>query len=212
MRQYRVGITHSARSSLGKPLGFKTLTKPSKEAIRRHIAELGKIVREYRAAPQEALIGNLNPVITGWANYHRTNAAKEIFSSCDSRLYSMLRRWARFRHPNKSAGWCARKYWAVDQGNGWKFQAQDGIALEAHATTPINRHVKVKGAASPYDGNLIYWAQRLKDHPLTSNRTGYLLKLQKGQCALCGLYFKDGDLLELDVRRFGGREGAHLMV
>ena len=26
----------------------------------------------------------------------------------------------------------------------------------------------------------------------------YLLKSQKGKCALCGLYLKDGDLLEVD--------------
>jgi hypothetical protein len=50
----------------------------------------------------------------------------------------------------------------------------------AGSCTPIKRHVKVKHTASPYDGNLIYWAQRLKDHPLTGTRTGILLKVQHG--------------------------------
>src|SRR5215472_5765856 len=51
------------------------------------------------------------------------------------------------------------------------------------------------------------FAKRLKKHPLTDTRTGYLLQLQKGCCAFCGLYFKHGDLLETDhiiPRRLGG--------
>jgi RNA-directed DNA polymerase len=71
----------------------------------------------------------------------------------------------------------------------------------------IKRHVKVNGVASPSDGNLVYWAQRLKEHPLVSSKVGYLLKLQQGRCASCGLYLKDGDLLEVDhiiPRHLGG--------
>jgi 5-methylcytosine-specific restriction endonuclease McrA len=52
-----------------------------------------------------------------------------------------------------------------------------------------------------------YWAQRLQDHPLIGTRTGYLLKLQHGRCAGCGLYFTPGDLLECDhiiPRHLGG--------
>ena len=51
------------------------------------------------------------------------------------------------------------------------------------------------------------FAQRLKDHPLVSSKVGYLLKLQHGRCASCGLYFKDGDLVEADhiiPRHLGG--------
>jgi RNA-directed DNA polymerase len=56
----------------------------------------------------------------------------------------------------------------------------------------------VNGSASPYDGNLLYWAQRLKDHPLLNSEKAKLLKEQKGLCPRCGLYFRDGDLLETD--------------
>jgi RNA-directed DNA polymerase len=207
VRQYPVGRTHTAKNQHGKPLGFKTLIKPSEEAIKRHVAELRRIVREHQSAPQEALIEDLNPVIVGWANYYRPMVAKAVFSRCDTATYSMLRSWARFRHPNKSARWRAGKYWAVDQGEGWVFKAQNGRVLKKHIATPIKRHVKVRGTASPYDGNLIYWAQRLKDHPLTNSKVGYLLKTQHGRCASCGLYFKDGDVLEIDhmiPRHLGG--------
>ena len=86
----------------------------------------------------------------------------------------------------------------MDQGEGWRFKAQDGSSLKEHAATLIKRHVKVRGNASPFDGNLIYWAQRLKEHPLTSSKVGHLLKLQQGRCAFCGLLFTEEDQLETD--------------
>jgi RNA-directed DNA polymerase len=207
VRQYRVGKTRTGRNTRGIPLGYKTLIKPSKESIKRHLADLNRVVRAHRAASQEELIDVLNPVIVGWANYYRTQVAKDIFSYCDHLLTHLLLVWARHRHPNKRKSWVVRKYWAVDRGEGWTFKVQDGPTLKEHRAIPIRRHVKVKGQASPYDGNLVYWTQRLKDHPLIGTRTGSLLKLQHGQCAYCGLYFKPGDVLESDhiiPRHLGG--------
>jgi RNA-directed DNA polymerase len=70
--------------------------------------------------------------------------------------------------------------------------------LYVHTRTKIRRHVKVEGTASPYDGKLVYWAKRNYNHPLTGTELGILLKRQKGRCASCGLYLKDGDLIEKD--------------
>ena len=123
IRQYPVGKTHSGKNTYGKPLGFKTFIKPSEEAIKQHVRELGRIVREHQDAPQAALIEHLNPVIKGWANYYRTVVAKENYAHCDHWLYCKLRYWARRRHPNKTTRWVSRKYWAVDQGEGWTFKA-----------------------------------------------------------------------------------------
>jgi len=58
--------------------------------------------------------------------------------------------------------------------------------------------VKVRGRASPYDGNLPYWAQRLKDHPLTTSTLGRLLAQQQSKCAYCGLTFTSQSLIEID--------------
>lgn len=207
VRQYRVGKTHSGQNTHGVPLGFKSPIKPAPASIKRHMADLRRLVRAHRAASQEDLIDALNPVIVGWANYYRTVVAAETFSRCDHLLNGSLQRWARHRHPNKRKRWVVGKYWAVDRGEGWAFKVQGGPTLKAHRATPIRRHVKVKGRASPYDGNLVYWAQRLKDHPLVGTRTGQLLKFQQGRCAYCGLYFKPGDVLECDhiiPRHLGG--------
>jgi RNA-directed DNA polymerase len=65
VRQHPVGRRHSGTNRYGKPLGFKTLIKPSKTAIKRHLVEVKRLVRAHRAGPQEGLIAALNPVIRG---------------------------------------------------------------------------------------------------------------------------------------------------
>jgi len=82
VRQYPGGKYRSGKQNNGKPLGFKTIIKPSKEAEKRHIAELKEIMRKHLNASQGQLIKELNPVIHGWTNYHRTVVAAEIFSRC----------------------------------------------------------------------------------------------------------------------------------
>jgi RNA-directed DNA polymerase len=197
IRQFPVGKTHTAKNTHGKPLGFKTIIKPSKKAIKEHIAKLAEKVRDLRTAPQEALIRELNPIIRGWTNYYRTVTSKKVFSKCDALLYNRLRRWAKRRHPNKNMAWIVRKYWLLNQGKGWTFGTEK-MFLRKHDHTAIQRHIKVRGTASPYDGNLLYWVQRLKNHPMMHNTLGKLLKNDKGRCRYCGLYFKDGDVIEID--------------
>ncbi|HET8636470.1 MAG TPA: group II intron reverse transcriptase/maturase, partial [Acidobacteriaceae bacterium] len=102
IRQYPVGPAHSGRDTYGRLLGFKTLIKPSEDAIKRHVRALGQVVRKHQTAPQAALIEHLNPVIHGWATYYRTVVAKDSYARCDDWLYSKLRYWARRRHRNKS--------------------------------------------------------------------------------------------------------------
>jgi 5-methylcytosine-specific restriction endonuclease McrA len=70
--------------------------------------------------------------------------------------------------------------------------------LARHDATPIRYHVKVRGTASPFDGHLVYWSQRLQRHPLANGRLGQLLQLQQGKCLFCGLHLRDGDRLEID--------------
>jgi len=43
--------------------------------------------------------------------------------------------------------------------------------------------VKVRGTASPFNADLVYWFQRLRQHPLTVGRVAILLKRLQGRCA-----------------------------
>jgi RNA-directed DNA polymerase len=210
VRQFPVGKTHAGRANqYGPPLGFKTLIKPSKEAIQRHIAEMRTVIKKNKSASQGKLIKELNKVIRGWTNYYRTVVATETFNHCRHVLYLQLRAWANSRHPNKSRTWIAHKYWHVDDGQGWRFKDQESATLWEHPQTHIQRHVKVRGTASPYDGNLLYWSKRLRTHSMFNGMLGKLLQKQKGKCRWCELMFQDGDIVEIDhitPKSQGGRE------
>src|SRR5262249_28866763 len=91
----------------------------------------------------------------------------------------------------------------------WVFMSPAGRELKAHSQTAISYHTKVRGGASPYDGNLFYWSQRLKRHPLIEGKLAKLLKEQHGQCRYCGLTFQDGDRWEIDhimLKSWGGSD------
>src|SRR5258707_5623269 len=96
------------------------------------------------------------------------------------------------KHPKKSAKWVKEKYWRTIKGKTRTFATSDDSTmhiLRRHTSTPIQRHIKVKGQVSPFDGNLLYWAKRLKDHPLTKTTLGKLLQKQQGKCRWCELLF-----------------------
>jgi len=201
VRQYPTGKHHSSKNTKGKPLGYTTLITPSQEGVSRHQEKLKKIIKVHKASTQLQLINELNPVITGWSNYYSTVVSKKHFSKLDNGLYQLLRSWARHRHPLKSQHWISDKYWLIDRGGGWRFAAknQDSIKkIAKHSETPIKRHIKVQSNRSPYDGDWVYWSSRMGRHPEVNARVAALLKRQKGKCQGCKLYFKEGDIVEVD--------------
>jgi RNA-directed DNA polymerase len=117
-------------------------------------------------------------------------------------VYCKLKSWAQRRHPNKSGKWVAKKYWQTIGGDNWVFatrqEGKNPLRLLSHDATEIVRHVKVKGDASPYDGNLIYWSTRMGHNPEVPKNVATLLKRQKGICAHCGLYFTNESVMEVD--------------
>lgn len=212
VRQYEVDDHHSGKSK-GKLLGFKTLIKPSLKAIKKHYDAIAEIIDAYKSAPQAVLIAKLNPVIRGWVNYYSTKVSKKTFSTLDHLVYQKLFRWANHRHSGKSGSWVINKYWHTVGGNNWIFSVtKDGKVAETlirHSSKKIVRHIKVKGTASPFDGNLKYWSSRRGEHPLVPTRVAKLLKEQKGKCAHCGLYFREDDLIEVDhiiPKSLGGKD------
>jgi RNA-directed DNA polymerase len=201
IRQYPVGKNNTGYCN-GKPLGFKTLIKPSKQKVKIHYESISEVIEQHKAAPQAALIAQLNPIIRGWANYYRTVVSKEAYSELNTRVYRKLKSWGQRRHPKKPGKWVANKYWQTIGGDNWVFatrqEGKNPLRLQKHSATEIVRHVKVKGDASPYDGNLVYWSTRMGKNPEVPKTVATLLKRQKGKCAHCGLYFTEESVLEVD--------------
>jgi RNA-directed DNA polymerase len=193
VRQYHVS-KHRTRTYRGEP-GFKTFIQPSKKAIKRHHEKTGEVIRQHRGAPQKALVAALNPIIRGWTQYFKACVAKRTFSTMDFQVSHKLACWSRRRHPTKTMGWRFRRYWRWQKT---RMSFSDGQnTLLCHVDTPIRRHVKVKGDKSPYDGDWVYWVQRLGRDPTKSARMIRLMKRQNGQCSICGLYFTTEDLMEV---------------
>ncbi|MBC6479243.1 MAG: group II intron reverse transcriptase/maturase [Hormoscilla sp. GM7CHS1pb] len=205
VRQYEVSKHRSGK--IGK--GYLTLIKPSPKSIKTHKEKLKAVVESHKAAPQAALISRLNPIIRGWSNYYRTVVSKEIFGELDTYLWEITWKWAKRRHPNKTERWVGKKYWKVESDRHWNFTDKKGAKLIRHSETAIVRHVKVKGTASPMDGNLVYWSKRLSKSPMISPRVIKLMGRQKGKCAHCGMLFIDGDKWEVDhilPKSLGGKD------
>ncbi len=181
-----------------RKFGKTVIITPSKKNIQALTAKIKSIFEAEKTAKQLSLIAKLNPVIRGWANYHRSINAKETFAALDAWLWKKAWRWARRRHPNKSAGWTKKKYFGKIGNRDWVFVAQvedlDGPktrrTLVKASDTKIRRHTKIKGNANPFDPA---WEVYLEDRlGLKMNNTlrgrGRLLNLwwsQGKRCLVC---------------------------
>jgi RNA-directed DNA polymerase len=201
VRQFPVGKYNSGSKSRGGLLGFKTIITPSKESQKRHYRKVAEVIDKSRGVDQATLIMKLNPIIRGWCNYFSTVVSQKIFEGLWHLVVWKLLKWGRHRHRNKGRGWIRLKYFKTVEDNNWSFITREGknpLMLIQHSSTEIKRYVKVKGTASPYDGDWIYWSSRMGVHPEVSTRVATLLKRQKGICAHCDNYFTDGDSIEVD--------------
>ena len=146
------------------------------------------------------MIDVLNPKIRGWANYHRHVVSKRAFVRVDRAIFISLWHWARRRHPEKSRGWLKQKYFEQQGLNNWSFFGEScdkegtphKVWLWLARRTPIQRHVKVKGEANPYDPAYeSYFEKREGDHMAATFRgtrtLRFLWYLQTGLCPVCNL-------------------------
>ncbi|MBE9161007.1 group II intron reverse transcriptase/maturase [Tychonema sp. LEGE 06208] len=195
IQQHKVGIYRCANNTNGTSLGFCTLITPSKAKVKSHLSKIAEVIDAHKTAPQAALISRLNPIIRGWSNYYSTVVSKKTFNKVDKLTYDKLKTWAKRRgkgNINKE------KYWRTVGDRNWCFSTENGLELKQHSDAPIVRHIKVKGVATPFDGNWIYWSKRRGEYPETPNRVASLIKRQKGICPHCGLYFTSTDIVEVD--------------
>lgn len=177
----------------------KLLIKPSKKNVSAFYRKVREIIKGSGALTQDALIGQLNPVLKGWAQYHSTVVAKQTFSKLDSLIFWRLWRWAKRRHPRKSADWIRKKYFRSIGGQNWVFAypykngkgERQFRRLYELAETAIVRHKRLSGEYQPYDATqeLKWEALRVQRMQHTLRYRGQILSIfrrQKGLCALCG--------------------------
>ena len=177
----------------------KLLIKPSQVAVRRIRERLAAEMRALRGSNARMVIINLSPVIRGWAAYYRTAVSSEVFSALDHHVWRLTYKWARHSHPNKPKRWIVGRYFGTfcpSRNDRWVFgHRETGGYLVKFSWTGIDRHILVKGGASPDDPALAsYWADRRKrSKPPLDGYTLRLLSRQDGRCPLCGEYLLAAD-------------------
>ena len=172
----------------------KLLIKPSKKNIKTFLQKVQKEIKERSSGSTYDLIQKLNPMIRGWAMYHRHVVAKASFKLVDTQIWKMLWKWALRRHRNKGKRWVKDKYFKLYKGRNWIFLAPDKdgkvITLFRAIDVKIQRHVKIRSSANPFDDvDEIYFEQR-QQYQMLNKLTGkrmhrYIYDRQKGKCALC---------------------------
>ena len=144
----------------------KCLTKPKKESVKSIYASIAECVNNHKAATQEQLIRMIAPKIRGWANFFRHAVAKQTFSLLDNKMFKLLWKWAKRRHPKKGLRWIKAKYFKSIGSRHWVFSTTDKKlkgALPLFDATKIIRHTKIKKHANPYDKDWVeYFNKREK--------------------------------------------------
>ena len=176
----------------------KLLIKPSRKNALAFYRKVKEVISDHKAVRQDQLIGMLNPMLRGWANYHHPVVAKQAFSRMDALVFRALWRWARRRHNNKGARWVKDRYFHTIENRRWAFAAScedtesKGRLVELYrlADTPIVRHVKIKAEYNPFDPTFEqYGEKRRQDRMLRSlsHRKQWvsLFASQGGRCAHC---------------------------
>jgi RNA-directed DNA polymerase len=127
----------------------KLLIKPSQKSIKRFTETISQTLKKGMAWSQDILITKLNPIIRGWTNYHNSVVSSDVFQTLDHRIWEMLWRWAKRRHPKKSKNWIANKYWNQDTTKRWNFRTErNGLLLLSE--TRICRHIPLKLQMNPF--------------------------------------------------------------
>ena len=179
--------------------GGTLLVKPSRKNVAAFLEKIREIIRVNRQTTAGALIVQLNPVIRGWANYHRHVASKQTFAEVDHAIFQALWRWARRRHTGKPHRWIKEKYFATSGARRWVFQGKVVGAKGSDLTvslyqafgTPIQRHTKIKGEANPYDPVWEPYFEARLGVKMAQTLAGrslllWLWKEQNGICPVCG--------------------------
>lgn len=176
----------------------KLLIKPSKKSVKQVLSKITTVLKRNLHAGVEKLVGMLNPIITGWAHYHRPWVSKQTFHRLDREINRQVWRWAERKHPTKRRGWIKQKYFSASATRSWEFgrtrTQPDGkketVRLAKAEATPIRRHIKIRQEANPYDPAWETYFEARAGQQMEADLKGRrkLVQLwmeQKGRCPMC---------------------------
>ncbi|ARV19711.1 Group II intron-encoded protein LtrA [Curvibacter sp. AEP1-3] len=178
--------------------GGKLLIKPNQKNVKAFYGKVKEIIADALSVPTETLIQRLNPVLKGWAQYHKGAVSKRTFSKVDHLIYWRLMRWGLRRHPRKTAGWVYGHYWkqcgqrkrfAGLQDDPFGGESRIPFPLYSLSDMGILHHVKVRGDYNPFHPKWVAYGEKLRvqrmGETIWSTQRASLWFDQDGKCALC---------------------------
>lgn len=156
----------------------KLIIKPSRKSVEKVTKAISCIIKDNHTAPQEMLIRKLNEVTKGWADYHHSACAKSTYGKLDHRIWEMLWKWAKRRHPNKGKHWIKERYWKTHKGRKWSFMTEKNI-LFLMSDMPIVRKGQIALNKNPFLEKA-YYEERSRRHrynrkkAISSNRAAQI--------------------------------------
>lgn len=160
----------------------RLLITPSKENAKSFLSKVRTIIKSCHGWKTEDMIRKLNPVIRGWAYYHRFIHSYRVFWIAGKTIFQALQRWMRRRHPENGYGWLIKNYFN-NPNRKWGFTCyikdRSGkrklLELIQPSYIKIVQYIKIKGASNPFD--LIYgdyFKMRRKFNNYRSHQTNNL--------------------------------------
>jgi RNA-directed DNA polymerase len=181
---------------------------PSAKSFRNIKDKVKLLIKRHQGARPKALIEKLNPVLRGWANYHRHILCAKTLAALDSYTWRRLYRWCKKRHPDKTGQWIAKRYFLNGKSRSWRFRDPDTGESLIRVTELVKRtpHIKIRGAANPFDpqwDDYFESRNRKEIRAMTPAYTAKVLMVQDGICPWCWqmidpdedirLHHRDGD-------------------
>ena len=132
----------------------KLIIKPSNASIKAIKSKLKEIFTTCRGNNLAHLIKKLNPIVRGWANYHRHICASKAFSKLDNFIFTNILKWMR-RGTGKSYKWILEKYVGKIENHTRRFKAKPKgskkyVVLAGMFDAKIRRYIKIRGAFNPH--------------------------------------------------------------
>jgi RNA-directed DNA polymerase len=166
------------------------------------------------------LIKTLNPIIIGWCNYYCVHECSKDFKQVEGTIFKMLESWAK-RRAAKGMGVEAvmKKYFNTEEKREIKFRGKthkpkwifgtmsktrsgtdNFIFLALPSWVTSKRHLKIKGKASLFDKDTVYWSKRDSTVSQIKPSLKKLLGRQQFTCGICHKKFASNtsETMEID--------------
>ena len=192
----------------------------SAKSKKRLISKVHNVLQKHRSSTQELLIKTLNPIIIGWCNYYCVHECSKDFKQVEGTIFKMLESWAN-RRAAKGMGVKAvmKKYFNTEEKREIKFRGKthrpkwifgtmsktrsgtdNFIFLALPSWVTSKRHLKIKGKASPFDKDTVYWSKRDSTVSQIKPSLKKLLGRQQFTCGICHKKFASNtsETMEID--------------